>query len=151
MFKTLAKIFGSSNQRILSKYENRLPEIAQFYEEFKNFKEEDFELQTNTLRERVKLGESTVGIAKILDAILPEAFALVQAASEKTLGMKHFDVQLIGGMVLHDGKVAEMSTGEGKTITAALPSYLNALTGNPVHIVTVNDYLVKRDGIAMQA
>ncbi len=150
MFKTLAKIFGSSNQRILSKYENRLPEIAQFYEEFKNFKEEDFELQTNTLRERVKLGESTVGIAKILDAILPEAFALVQAASEKTLGMKHFDVQLIGGMVLHDGKVAEMSTGEGKTITAALPSYLNALTGNPVHIVTVNDYLVKRDGIAMQ-
>ena len=143
MFKILAKIFGSSNERALSKYTNLLPEIAKFYEEFKAFKEEDFEIQTNKFREMVKNGTK-------LDAILPQAFALVQAASEKVLGMKHFDVQLIGGMVLHEGKVAEMSTGEGKTLTAALPSYLNALTGNPVHVVTVNDYLVKRDGITMQ-
>ena len=143
MFKVLAKIFGSSNERTLAKYTKLLPEIAKFYEEFKAFKEEEFEVQTNKFREMIKNGAT-------LDAILPQAFALVQAASEKVLGMKHFDVQLIGGMVLHEGKVAEMSTGEGKTLTAALPSYLNALTGNPVHIVTVNDYLVKRDGIAMQ-
>lgn len=143
MFGLLAKIFGSSNERIVTKYFKLLPEIHKFYESFKNFNESDFEECTNKFRERLKAKET-------LDAILPEAFALVQVASERVLGMKHYDVQLVGGMVLHDGKIVEMATGEGKTLVATLPSYLNALTGNPVHIVTVNDYLAQRDGTMMQ-
>ncbi len=143
MFKLLAKVFGSSNERILTNYKEKLPLIHKFYEEFKNFKEDDFETKTNEFRNRIKNGEN-------LNSLLPEAFALVQAASEQTLGMKHYDVQLIGGMVLHDGKITEMSTGEGKTLVATLPSYLNALTDKPVHIVTPNDYLARRDGTSMQ-
>lgn len=143
MFKFLAKIFGSSNERILTKYKAKIPLIHKFYEEFQHFKEEDFEQKTNVFRERYKNGEP-------LESILPEAFALVQVASERTLGMKHYDAQLIGGMVLHEGKVAEMATGEGKTLVATLPSYLNALTGKPVHVITVNDYLARRDGQKMQ-
>lgn len=143
MFKLLARIFGSSNERIITKYLTLLPKIHQHYESFQNFDESNFEEQTNKFRNKIKSGEH-------LEGILPEAFALVQVASERTLGMKHYDVQLIGGMVLHDSKIAEMATGEGKTLVATLPSYLNALTGNPVHIVTVNDYLAQRDGIMMQ-
>ena len=81
----------------------------------------------------------------MLDLLLPEAFAIVREASKRVLGMRHFDVQLIGGMVLHEGQIAEMKTGEGKTLVATLPSYLNALTGRGVHVVTVNDYLARRD------
>jgi preprotein translocase subunit SecA len=143
MFKLLSKVFGSSNERVLSKYKAKLPLIKSFYAKFKAFKDEDFEHKTNEFRKRFKDGET-------LNSLLPEAFALVQVASERVLGMKHYDVQLIGGMVLHEGMVAEMSTGEGKTLVATLPSYLNALTGKPVHVVTVNDYLVRRDATIMQ-
>src|SRR5690554_5302552 len=94
--------------------------------------------KTPELKERLGRGEP-------LDALLPEAFAVVREAAKRTLGMRHFDVQLIGGMVLHQGKIAEMRTGEGKTLVATLPAYLNALTGRGVHIVTVNDYLARRD------
>ncbi|MFT4967829.1 MAG: preprotein translocase subunit SecA [Candidatus Deianiraeaceae bacterium] len=143
MFKILAKIFGSSNDRTLISYKSKLPEIHKFYEQFKYFKENEFEVKTNEFRKRIKEGA-------LLESLIPEAFALVQVASENTLGMKHYDVQLIGGMVLHEGKVAEMATGEGKTLVATLPAYLNALTGNSVHIVTVNDYLAQRDAQTMQ-
>lgn len=143
MFKILAKLLGSSNERILSGYYNTLPVIHNFYEKFKIFTEEEFEKKTNEFRNRINKGET-------LKSILPEAFALVQVASEKILKMKHYDVQLIGGMVLHEGKIAEMSTGEGKTLVATLPLYLNALTGEPVHLITVNDYLVQRDATIMQ-
>ena len=95
--------------------------------------------KTGEFRERLAGGQT-------LDDLLPEAFAVVRAASRRVLGMRHFDVQLIGGMVLHEGNIAEMKTGEGKTLVATLPAYLNALTGQGVHIVTVNDYLAKRDG-----
>jgi preprotein translocase subunit SecA len=99
---------------------------------------EDFPRKTNEFKERLKQGEK-------LHDILPEAFALVREASRRTLGLRHFDVQLIGGVVLHQGRIAEMKTGEGKTLAATLPAYLNALEGKGVHIVTVNDYLASRD------
>src|SRR3954466_3328795 len=101
---------------------------------------EDAEIreQADELRERARNGES-------LDDLLPEAFALCREAAKRTLGQRHFDVQLIGGMVLHDGAIAEMKTGEGKTLTATLPVFLNSLDGKPVHLVTVNDYLARRD------
>lgn len=143
MFKLLAKIFGSENHRTLKQYTSKLKTIHSYYNEYKNFEEDQFEKKTQEFRTRYKNGET-------LDALLPEAFALVQAASERTIGMKHYDVQLIGGMILHNGMVAEMSTGEGKTLVATLPSYLNSLTGNPVHVVTVNDYLAQRDATTMQ-
>src|SRR5690606_24335849 len=97
----------------------------------------DLRNKTQEFKQRLSEGES-------LDDLLPEAFAVVREASKRVLGMRHFDVQLIGGMVLHDGKIAEMRTGEGKTLMSTLPAYLNALTGQGVHIVTVNDYLAKR-------
>src|SRR5262249_3477823 len=95
-------------------------------------------------RERVKNGET-------LEALIPEAFATVREAAKRTIGQRHFDVQLMGGMVLNDGRIAEMKTGEGKTLVATLPVYLNALTGRGVHVVTVNDYLAKRDSVWMGA
>src|SRR5207344_3284004 len=98
----------------------------------------DLKAKTATFKERVGNGED-------LDAVLPEAFAVVREAGKRTLQMRHFDVQLVGGMALHYGKIAEMRTGEGKTLVATLPVYLNALTGNGVHVVTVNDYLARRD------
>ena len=98
----------------------------------------EFPEKTNALRERYNQGES-------LDSLMAEAFALVREASKRTVNMRHFDVQLIGGMVLHEGNIAEMRTGEGKTVVATLAAYLNALTGKGVHIVTVNDYLARRD------
>src|SRR5690606_35804277 len=101
-------------------------------------RDSDLQQKTVEFKERIEKGEE-------LDALLPEAFAVVREASKRVLGMRHFDVQLIGGAVLHQGKIAEMKTGEGKTLVATLPSYLNALSGKGVHIVTVNDYLAKRD------
>ncbi|MBS1198557.1 MAG: SecA protein [Proteobacteria bacterium] len=98
--------------------------------------------KTAEFKSRLENGES-------LDKLLPEAFAVVREASKRVMGMRHFDVQMVGGMVLHDGKIAEMRTGEGKTLMATLPAYLNALTGKGVHVVTVNDYLASRDAEAM--
>ncbi len=134
----LTKIFGSKNEREIRKLKPAIEEINALEPEIQAMSDEKLREQTVLLKKRLELGES-------LEDILPEAFATVREASVRTLKMRHFDVQLIGGMVLHEGKIAEMKTGEGKTLAATLPAYLNALTGNGVHIVTVNDYLAKRD------
>ncbi len=138
VFKFFTKIFGSNNDRILKKIQPIVDEINQIEPEFKELSDEQMRLKTDEFKARVKDGES-------LDDLLPQAFALVREASIRTLGMRHFDVQLIGGIALHNGTIAEMKTGEGKTLMSTLPAYLNALSGKGVHIVTVNDYLAKRD------
>lgn len=132
------KVFGSRNERQLRKYNKIVETINALEPKFQAFSEADFPIQTQMFKDRLQAGET-------LDDILPEAYALVREASVRTLKMRHFDVQLIGGMVLHQGKIAEMRTGEGKTLVATLPLYLNALTGLGAHLVTVNDYLAKRD------
>ena len=132
------KIFGTKNDRIIKKYYTIIETINALETEISSLS--DTQLQAKTLYFKEKLAHG-----KTLDDILPEAFAVVREASKRVLGMRHFDVQLIGGMVLHDGKIAEMRTGEGKTLVSTLPAYLNALTGKGVHIVTVNDYLSRRD------
>ena len=134
----LTKVFGSKNERDLKKIKPMVDKINEFEPQMQAMSDEALKDQTPLLKERLNSGES-------LDDILPEAFATVREASIRTLHMRHFDVQLIGGIVLHQGKIAEMKTGEGKTLAATLPAYLNALTGRGVHIVTVNDYLARRD------
>ena len=134
----LKKIFGSRNDRLIKQYARNVRRINDLEPAMQALSDDEMRAKTIAYRERVASGEA-------LADILPEAFALVREASQRTLGMRHFDVQMIGGMVLNDGKIAEMRTGEGKTLVATLPSYLNALTGNGVHIVTVNDYLARRD------
>ncbi len=138
MLNFLTKIFGSKNERELNKLQPVVEKINSFESEIKAMSDERLRDQTHRFRQRIDQGES-------LDEILPEAFATVREASWRTLKMRHFDVQLIGGIVLHQGKIAEMKTGEGKTLVATLPAYLNALTGKGVHIITVNDYLATRD------
>jgi len=134
----LTKIFGSRNTRLVKRMRHAVARINALEPEIEKLTDAELAAKTPAFRERVAHGES-------LDALLPEAFAVVREASRRTLGMRHFDVQLIGGMVLHQGKIAEMRTGEGKTLVATLPVYLNALSGNGVHVVTVNDYLARRD------
>ncbi len=136
--KLLSKIFGSRNQRLIKKYTKQVVKINQLEAIMESLSDQDLAQKTILFKERVQAGEK-------LDQILPEAFAVVREASKRSLKMRHFDVQLIGGMALHDGKVAEMGTGEGKTLVSTLPAYLNALSGRSVHVVTVNDYLAKRD------
>ncbi len=132
------KIFGTTNDRKLRPYQKRVAEINALEGDFEALSDEQLRARTEEFRKRLEAGES-------LDALLPEAFAAVREAAKRTLGQRHYDVQLIGGMVLHDGKIAEMKTGEGKTLVATLAVYLNALPGKGVHVVTVNDYLAKRD------
>ncbi len=134
----LTKIFGSRNERLLKQYAQVVTEINALEPAIAALSDDELKAKTPVLKERVAKGET-------LDAIMPEAFAVVREASKRTLQMRHFDMQLIGGMGLHYGKIAEMRTGEGKTLVATLPAYLNALTGRGVHIVTVNDYLAQRD------
>ena len=134
----LKKIFGSKNERELKRLQPSVDQINSFEPKIKGLSNNQLKVMTSTFRERFERGES-------LDELLPEAFAVVREASSRTLKMRHFDVQLMGGIVLHQGKIAEMKTGEGKTLAATLPVYLNALTGKGVHVVTVNDYLAKRD------
>src|SRR6266699_1468263 len=134
----LTKIFGSRNERLLKQYAQVVTEINALEPAIAALSDDELKARTPALKERVAKGET-------LDAIMPEAFAVVREASKRTLQMRHFDMQLIGGMGLHYGKIAEMRTGEGKTLVATLPAYLNALTGRGVHIVTVNDYLAQRD------
>lgn len=136
--KLLTKIFGSRNQRVLRRISRTVTGINTLEEEYSGLADNQFPNKTDELKSRYQDGET-------LEELLPEAFALVREASKRTLKMRHFDVQLIGGIVLHEGKIAEMRTGEGKTLVATLPAYLNALTGKGVHIVTVNDYLAARD------
>ena len=134
----LKKIVGSRNDRILKDYQKILKEINLNAEEIKDIESKDFPEITNKLKEDYKNGKS-------LDQILPYAYSIVREASDRVMNMRHFDEQILGGIALHNGKIAEMKTGEGKTLVATLPAYLNALTGNGVHIITVNDYLAKRD------
>jgi len=138
----LEKLFGDPNKRYLNRIQPIVDEINKLESKFERFSNQEFKNLTNSFKERLEQGES-------LDNILPEAFALVREASKRTLKQRHFDVQLIGGIVLHQGKIAEMKTGEGKTLAATLPMYLNALTGEGVHLVTVNDYLARRDTVWM--
>lgn len=139
MFSNLAKwVVGSRNQRLVKKYLKAVQKINEFESEYEKLSLDDFPEKTEEFKKRYQDGET-------LDKLIPEAFALVREAGKRVLGMRHFDVQMIGGMVLHEGKIAEMATGEGKTLVATLPAYLNALTGQSVHIVTVNDYLARRD------
>src|SRR5262249_40143789 len=133
-----ARIFGSRNERLLKQYSVTVARINALEPEMAKLSDPELRGKTEELKKRVAEGAT-------LDEVLPEAFAVVREASRRTLRMRHFDVQLIGGMVLHYGKIAEMKTGEGKTLVATLPAYLNALTGKSVHIVTVNDYLATRD------
>ena len=134
----LTKAFGSKNERELKKIKPIVEQINAFESQIQSMSDDTLKAQTSLLKKRLNNGES-------LDDILPEAFATVREASIRTLKMRHFDVQLIGGIVLHQGKIAEMKTGEGKTLAATLPAYLNALSGKGVHIITVNDYLARRD------
>ena len=135
MFK---KIFGSRNERLVKSYNKNVARINALEEEFSALSDEQLRAKTDEFRQRIKDGTS-------VNDLLPEAFAVVREAGKRVLKMRHFDVQLIGGMVLNDGKIAEMRTGEGKTLVATLAAYLNALPGEGVHVVTVNDYLAKRD------
>ncbi|MDX1303861.1 preprotein translocase subunit SecA [Photobacterium sp.] len=136
--KLLTKVIGSRNDRTLRRLRKIVDEINKLEPQFENLQDEELKAKTAEFRERLDQGET-------LDQLLPEAFATVREASNRVFGMRHFDVQLLGGMVLNDCQIAEMRTGEGKTLTATLPAYLNALTGKGVHIVTVNDYLAARD------
>jgi preprotein translocase subunit SecA len=138
----LGKIIGTKNERELKRLSARVVEINALEPEIEKLADADFPLRTQRLKERIANGEP-------LASALPEAFALCREAGRRTLSMRHFDVQLIGGMVLHEGKIAEMKTGEGKTLVATLPVYLNALEGKGVHVITVNDYLARRDAAWM--
>lgn len=138
----ISKIFGDPNSRFLAKFKPVLEKINSLEAEFEKLDSAGLKAKTGEFNKRF-----AAGIA--LDDILPQAFALVREASKRALGQRHFDVQLLGGIVLHQGRIAEMKTGEGKTLVATLPAYLNALTGKGVHIVTVNDYLARRDAVWM--
>ncbi|MCK5913672.1 MAG: preprotein translocase subunit SecA, partial [Desulfuromusa sp.] len=134
----IKKVVGSQNDRDLKKLQPLVANINSLEADFEALNDEQLQAKTDGFRQRLAAGES-------LDQLLPEAFSVVREASKRVLGLRPFDVQLIGGMVLNGGKIAEMKTGEGKTLMATLPIYLNALSGKGVHVVTVNDYLAKRD------
>ncbi|MBP7881437.1 MAG: preprotein translocase subunit SecA, partial [Candidatus Methylopumilus sp.] len=136
--KLFRKIFGSRNDRLIKQYAQQVVKINALEPSVQALTDEQLKAKTDEFKRRYQAGEA-------LEDLLPEAFAVVREGSCRVLQMRHFDVQLIGGMVLNAGKIAEMRTGEGKTLVATLPAYLNALTGNGVHVVTVNDYLAKRD------
>ena len=134
----LKKIFGSRNDRLIKQYSQSVTRINAFEPAITALSDEALKAKTEEFRARHAKGEP-------LDDMLPEAFAVVREAAKRVLGMRHFDTQMIGGMVLHHGKIAEMRTGEGKTLTATLAVYLNAIPGRGVHVITVNDYLASRD------
>ena len=138
MFDFLKRFLGDNNEKEIKRYRTIVDKINGYEEKLKNMSDSTLAGHTDKFKDRLASGET-------LDQILPEAFAVTREASRRVLGMRHFDVQLIGGMCLHEGKIAEMKTGEGKTLVATLPVYLNALTGRGVHMVTVNDYLARRD------
>ena len=139
MKQALTKVFGDPQARILKRLRKRVNEVNNLADKYHAMKTPELKRQTEVLKKRLSVKGTTV------DSLLPDAFAVVREASDRALGMRHYDVQLIGGMVLHEGNVAELKTGEGKTLMATLAAYLNALSGNGVHIVTVNDYLAQRD------
>src|SRR5574337_766024 len=136
--KLVSKVVGTKNERELKRIKPMVAAINELEPKLKALSDDDLRGKTTEFRERIAQGAS-------VDDLLVEAFAVVREAGRRVLAMRHFDVQLLGGIVLHQGKIAEMATGEGKTLVATLPVYLNALTGRGVHLVTVNDYLAKRD------
>ena len=140
--KLFKKIFGSRNERLVKAMRKTVAQINALESGLQSLSDDQLKAKTQEFRNRLNDGE-------ILDSILPEAFAVVREASQRALGLRHYDVQMIGGMVLHDGKISEMRTGEGKTLMSTLPAYLNALTGKGVHVITVNDYLATRDAAWM--
>src|SRR5688500_10214148 len=143
MIGALAKrLFGSANDRVVKSLKKTVDAINALESELEGLSDAELRARTDRFRERLAAGET-------LDDLLVEAFATVREAAKRTLGQRHFDVQLMGGMVLHQGKIAEMKTGEGKTLVATLPVYLNALEGRGAHVVTVNDYLARRDAAWM--
>ena len=140
--KFVSRIFKSTNQRELDRLKKITENINSLEKEVEKLDDIEFPKKTDELKERLNKGEN-------INNLLPEAFSLVREASKRTRGERHFDVQISGGIVLHEGKIAEMKTGEGKTLTITLAAYLNSLYGKGVHVVTVNDYLAKRDSIEM--
>ena len=138
MAKFLTRIFGSRNQRLLRQYSKVVKKINAMEADLQGLDDAALGAKTAEFRARYEAGDT-------LDQLLPEAFAVAREAAVRTMGLRPFDVQLIGGMVLHDGNIAEMRTGEGKTLMATLPAYLNAISGDGVHVVTVNEYLAQRD------
>ena len=137
-----SKLLKSSNQKELDRISKIVTKVNSFEDEVKSLRDADFPVKTKNFKERLNNDENII-------ELLPEAFALVREASVRVRGERHYDVQIIGGVALHEGKIAEMRTGEGKTLTITLAAYLNALKGKGVHVVTVNDYLAKRDSIEM--
>ncbi len=142
MIQSLKRLFGDEHTSVLKKLQPIVDKVNQLEETTSSLSDDALREKTQEFKDRLSAGET-------LDDILPEAFAVVREASKRTLGQRHFDVQLLGGVVLHRGDIAEMRTGEGKTLVATLPAYLNALTGKGVHVITVNDYLSRRDGVWM--
>ena len=138
MLGFLKKLFGDDNENEIRRMEEYVERINSLEPSMQKLSDASLAAKTVEFRQRLENGET-------LDLLLPEAFAAVREASLRTTGMRHFDVQILGGVTLHEGKIAEMKTGEGKTLVATLPVYLNALEGKGVHLVTVNDYLAKRD------
>ena len=138
----LSKIFGDANARYIKSLQPIVNRINELEKDFEKLSDSELKNKTAEFKKRLSEGES-------LDDLLPEAFAGVREASKRTLGQRHFDVQLMGGVTLHRGNISEMKTGEGKTLIATLAAYLNALTGKGVHVVTVNDYLSRRDAVWM--
>ncbi|MFZ0408682.1 MAG: DEAD/DEAH box helicase, partial [Cyanobium sp.] len=141
----LKLLLGDPNARKLKRYEPLVSDINLLEEEIAPLSDDELRSLTAEFRQQLQKAESPSRQRALLDELLPQAFAVVREAGKRVLGMRHFDVQLIGGMVLHGGQIAEMKTGEGKTLVATLPAYLNALSGRGVHVVTVNDYLARRD------
>lgn len=139
MLKIFSKIFGTKNDKEVKKYKQRAELINKLEEIYTPLSDQELKDKFNTLKQEVQ------SKAKTLDEVLNDSFAIVREASRRVLGMRHYDVQLIGGMVLHDGRIAEMKTGEGKTLVGTLAVSLNAMSGDGVHVVTVNDYLATRD------
>ena len=138
MLNLVSKFFGSSSSRLSKSFTKTIELINKLESDIKSLSNLELKEKTNEFKKRINQGSS-------IDDLLPEAFAVVREASIRTIKLRHFDVQLIGGIVLHKGMIAEMKTGEGKTLVATLPVYLNSLTGQGVHVITVNDYLAKRD------
>ncbi|MGL4883346.1 MAG: DEAD/DEAH box helicase, partial [Waterburya sp.] len=141
----LNKLLGDPNSRKLKKFQPLVAEINLIEEDIKTLSDDELKAKTVEFREQIAKARNDEQIKDILEDLLPEAFAVVREAAVRVLGMRHYDVQLLGGIVLHKGQIAEMKTGEGKTLVCTLPAYLNGLTGKGVHVVTVNDYLARRD------
>jgi preprotein translocase subunit SecA len=150
MLTLLGKIFGTKNDREIKKYQKKVKEINKLEEKYEKMSDEELRNSFFDIKNQVLEEIKTTDNDTALNKVLYDVFAITREVSKRTLNMRHYDVQLIGGMVLHEGKIAEMKTGEGKTLVATLPVVLNAIVGKGVHVVTVNDYLAKRDADLMR-